>query len=305
MKLIIFDLSMKKNMADLNCVICSRVMHRDVCGWTYHCDACDYWAASLKPDLESESDYIFNESKEGGVISFLDKIRLNNYNAIFDNVKRIGNSGPLSILDVGCASGLFIKTAKQRGHIVLGVEPNPVMAKSARDKGFDVIGGYFPDAIPRERKFDIIIFNDVFEHIPNLKLTLNGCSEFLTPGGMLVISLPNSSGFFFRLARILASVGMTAPWKRLWQVMFYTPHLHYFNPHSLRHFLDRFGFSCCLGPVYLESFSIEGLWSRLSIDKSSGFIKRFFLFFAILIFYPFIKYSESDAFFMVFNKPYK
>lgn len=135
-------------------------MQNAICAYTYYCGACGYWAASLLPNIDSQNDFVFSEERnDKDVISCLDVTRIRNFNKIIDEIGSMGCSRPLNILDVGCASGLFLKIAGERGHKATGIEPNPIMARVASEKGFDVINGYFPGAIQSTSKFDLIIFN--------------------------------------------------------------------------------------------------------------------------------------------------
>lgn len=285
------------------CPICSKAMQNRICSWAYYCDPCGYWAAFLQPNINSQDDFVFSaERNDKDVLSFLDAIRIRNFNIILDKIDSGEDRSALNILDVGCASGLFLKTAGERGHIATGIEPNPVMAKIALEKDFDVVNGYFPAALQPTSKFDVIIFNDVFEHIPDLNEILNSCKTFLNDDGMLVISLPNSDGIFFRVAKLLAIVGVSGPWNRLWQVMFYTPHLHYFDSGSLDSLLKKHDFVNQSESIELEAVSMAGLWDRLSIDSSRQLLTRIFLYIGIVAFYPITKLFQQDAFFSIYKK---
>ncbi|WP_229466725.1 class I SAM-dependent methyltransferase [Pseudoduganella plicata] len=70
------------------------------------------------------------------------------------------------------------------------------MGSKAAQRGFQVRQGYFPDALRPDETFDVIVFNDVIEHIPDIGSALRACHEHLNPGGILILNLPNSRGFF-------------------------------------------------------------------------------------------------------------
>ena len=296
-------MSMREAKQEKFCLICSKAMQNKISTYTYYCEGCGYWAAFLQPNINSQDDFVFSEERnDKDVLSFLDKIRIRNFNLILDKIDSRGALDLLNILDVGCASGLFLKIAGERGHITTGILPNPVMAKIALGKGFDVVNGYFPDAIQPTSKFDVIIFNDVFEHIPDLNEILNSCNIFLNDDGMLIISLPNSGGIFFRLAKLLAMVGVLGPWNRLWQVMFYTPHLHYFCRGSLDSLLKKHDFENKSEYIEIEAVSLHGLWDRLAIDSSRHLLSRIFMYIGIVVFYPITKLFQQDAFFSIYEK---
>lgn len=280
-----------------HCPICAQGMPLKVADWTFYCPACDYWSADLKYDIASESDEIFDFDQEGGeVISFLDAIRVRNFNIILDRVSGLTEGRPLRILDVGCATGLFIRIAAARGHVLLGLEPNPKMAATAQKKGLDVVNGYFPEALAEGDAFDLIIFNDVFEHIPELTGIIDGALSRLNEGGLLVINLPSSRGLLFHMGKLLYGMGVEKLWDRLWQKMFYTPHLHYFNEASLDKLLLGRGMKLRSTPIELSAVSVSGLWARISVDASASFVKRAVMYVAALAVYPFMHFFPKDTF---------
>jgi SAM-dependent methyltransferase len=277
------------------CPICSAPLTARVSSWSFYCPKCDYWAADLKPDIESRSDEIFGQEEEE-TISFLDAVRIQNFNILLDRVREVRGDRPLDILDVGCATGLFIRVAKSRGHRVLGIEPNPRMAAGAKAQGLDVVQGYFPDAVPASQTFDLITFNDVFEHIPDLPPILQGVKTKLKPDGVLVLNVPSSRGLLFRMGKLGYRLGVTNLWHRLWQTMFYTPHLHYFNVGSLDALATQFGMRPCAPPVELSTVALSGLWARVSADKSASLPKRLATYSAALGLYPLLSVFPKDTF---------
>lgn len=285
------------------CPICSSVISVNTSRFTRYCQSCDYWGGDLVVDiesstLESEGDEINDEQ----YISSLDTLRAKNFAIILDEIAVVTGVKKLSILDVGCASGSFMRSAIARGHVVKGVEPNKPLCDYAQRQGLDVIGDYFPPRVAFEQKFDLIIFNDVFEHIPDINAIIEACRANLYPDGVLVLNLPNSDGLIFRVAKVLATMGVSGPWERLWQVMFKTPHLHYFNFKSLNKLLNKHGYKPVTDKKEIPTLQIEGTWSRLLLDRSlSGLIKNTVLYLGLLVLYPFIRVAQKDTFFVVYK----
>lgn len=256
--------------------------------------------ADLQPNLQSEDDHVLADRLAGeNPIDYLDEVRIDASEIILDSLATVASG---RLLDVGCASGLFLELAARRGFAVLGVEPNPVMAASAQSRGVPVATGLFPEALPAGKKFDVITFNDVIEHIGDLDTILAACHSCLEDGGRLSINVPNSRGMFFRLARILNRLGYPGPWNRLWQTMFYTPHLHYFNPDSLRRIVERNGFDALIGPIELPVIRIKGLWGRLAADKATSTLGCAIQYLFVALAYPLYAASTKDSFFIVFRK---
>ncbi len=97
------------------------------------------------------------------------------------------------VLDVGCGTGSI--TALVRDHCgadVVGIEPDRRRADACLARGLTVECGYY-DAARADLlgRFDIIMFADVVEHVPDPASLLELASKHLTPGGRILVSTPN------------------------------------------------------------------------------------------------------------------
>lgn len=101
------------------------------------------------------------------------------------------------VLEVGCHTGAFGKALKQAGvETVWGVEANPETAAVAAQRLDKVVVGYFgPDQDLPEAYFDVIVFNDVLEHMSDPGSALQFARTRLAPGGVVVASIPNIRHF--------------------------------------------------------------------------------------------------------------
>lgn len=279
------------------CVVCGEPTVTRTTEWTFYCAPCDYWSSCLTPNIESDSDFVF-ERKET-VIDFLEDLRVRNFNLILNKVSEFHKLPYLKILDVGCATGVFLDVANSLGHTVTGVEPNAAMCAAARFKGRDVVEGYFPEALPSKATYDVVTFNDVFEHMPQLHSVLNGVESTLGRGGLLVLNLPSSHGLFFTLGKLLCGLGVCQLWERLWQKMFYTPHLHYFSKKSIVKLLSERASFVVLFVGEIDTVSASGLWGRLSADQERSLTFRISAFVATLLLLPFSKVFERDSIFVI------
>jgi len=127
------------------------------------------------------------------------------------------------LLDVGCASGLFLRCAARRGWAVVGVEPSLTLCGSARetlaDKG-EVICATLEDSALPPTSFDAVTLWDVLEHVPDPVDFMRCASRLLKPGGFLFANVPDLDSV---QARVFGS---------RWP-LFLQEHLGYFNPSSL------------------------------------------------------------------------
>ncbi len=107
--------------------------------------------------------------------------------------------GTGSILDLGCAEGLFAHLASSKGWKVLGMDVDMASLAAAKRRApiaeFALGSGEalpFPDA-----SFDGVIMLDVLEHVPSKLLALKEVDRVLRPGGKLIISVPHRGTFAF------------------------------------------------------------------------------------------------------------
>ena len=99
---------------------------------------------------------------------------------------------PKTILDVGCGSGCFKRNISWNCDYY-GVEPVHEAACDARSVGIAVYEGLYQDVagqIP-DGMFDMIVCNDVIEHMVDPWMFLEGLKRKLAPGGYVIGSLPN------------------------------------------------------------------------------------------------------------------
>jgi SAM-dependent methyltransferase len=210
------------------------------------------------------------ESGSGVEVESLEAVREKNFKLICKNIKEKFPQAK-TILDVGCSMGLFLKVARDNGFSATGLEPDGRLAEEVRSCGFDVINDFYHHAEDLlNKKYDIIIFNDSLEHIPNLPEILRGIKTNLTDGGCVIINIPTSDGLVFKTASVLYKLGVRAPYHRMWQKGFASPHVHYFNLRNLKKLFENNGFTLCYSSP-LPLYTVQGLWRRLSC-KSSFFV---------------------------------
>jgi SAM-dependent methyltransferase len=156
---------------------------------------------------------------------------------------------PGYLLDVGCATGLFLNMMRERGWQAAGVELNPLAADYARRTfGLEVQTGTLEDAAYPAATFDAVTLWDVLEHVVDPKGTLAEIGRVIKPGGLLVLGLPNPAGVEARLFG-----DQWVGWDR-------PRHLNLFTPQVLRRYLSEAGFR-------LES--IESFSGRLGVTLLS------------------------------------
>ncbi|MFA5984817.1 MAG: methyltransferase domain-containing protein [Methylococcaceae bacterium] len=100
------------------------------------------------------------------------------------------------VLEVGCASGIQSRVLKENLNCrVIGLEINPLAAEDAQAYCEKLIIGNIEnldlDEEIGDRRFDVIMFIDVLEHLVNPTATLKKVLPFLKENGHLIASIPN------------------------------------------------------------------------------------------------------------------
>lgn len=280
------------------CPICSSEMHPELTTWHSKCPQCLYESADLKPAINESGAHrnIDEKFRENGLRS----LRIENFNQLLEYIKSSGKASG-DLLDVGCAHGWFLEAAKNRGFQVLGIEPDANVFNTSAQQGLPMRLGFFPEVLSESDKFDVIVFNDVFEHIPEPNKVLKGCLAHLKPDGLLVLNLPSSTGIFYRISRLLALIGLESFFDRLWQKNLPSPHLHYFNLKNLNELLSKNGFKT-VSSGRLSTLRLKGLFTRISYTGNQNIFMRIFICVLIFLAIPAILLMPSDIIYSIARK---
>lgn len=153
------------------------------------------------------------------------------------------------LLDVGCGPGLFLDEAKKKGWDVQGLDLSGWAAEYAKDHfGVQVTTGTLLDAHFPDRSFDVIVMNDVIEHVENPKAVLSEIRRILKNDGVLYLSTPDIESVWSRF--------LGARW---WGINKF--HLFYFSRKTLEKMFHTVGFKSLRYSSYPRSFSYR-YWSK-------------------------------------------
>lgn len=109
-------------------------------------------------------------------------------------IKRTNSPG--RILDIGCATGIFLSGMKKHGWECYGIEPSGYAANYANKRfQINIFHGYLEESNFPAAFFDVITLWDVLEHLQDPVASLEHIHRLLKPGGMLVASLPNANAW--------------------------------------------------------------------------------------------------------------
>jgi 2-polyprenyl-3-methyl-5-hydroxy-6-metoxy-1,4-benzoquinol methylase len=117
-------------------------------------------------------------------------------------IHRANGGRPGRVLDVGCGRGQLLDQLRRRGWEVLGTELTDDAASFARQTlHLDVRVGELLKLDLEQRSFDAVVLWHVLEHVPDPARLIREVGQLVTPGGLLVLSVPNFGSFEARLWR--------------------------------------------------------------------------------------------------------
>ena len=175
----------------------------------------------------------------------------------------------LDFLEVGCGEGFVLSSAAAKGWNVSGVDYQsaPVQAFNP-DLISHVVAAdpnaYLSDLIERGVRKDVLVLQNVLEHVLNPEELLKKLQQLLTDEGCLLVQVPNDFSDLQALAHLQGRID-----RDYW---FLPPqHLNYFNGRNLTDVAKSCGFAVIDG---VSDFPIEMyLWGSIEnyvSDKTKG-----------------------------------
>ena len=101
-------------------------------------------------------------------------------------------------LDVGCGAGLLAEPLARLGAKVTGVDASPEVIAVAREHAAAVglaIDYRAGDVHQLSGQFDLVTSLEVIEHVADPAEFLQALARRLAPGGLLILSTPNATGW--------------------------------------------------------------------------------------------------------------
>jgi SAM-dependent methyltransferase len=229
-------------METAGCPLCSRPEQLDLA---------EYQGKFLKRCLHCGASYVFPQPSPTEVAAHFQedcaddqylarKFELNRervLSRVADYIQHDRSGG--AILDVGCATGLFlVRFFRSPAWQASGLELTPTAAKKAAAKGVRVFCGDVHQAKFAVDSFDVITVLDALYYFPDPCRDLAGLRRVLRPDGLLIIELPLATSRIWRTSRPLGRLlsGSRRP------LLESSDHLFYFTPKSMSLLLERCGF---------------------------------------------------------------
>lgn len=104
------------------------------------------------------------------------------------------------MLDIGCGSGLSLLEAQALGAEAWGVEADPNVRRIADDLSLRIHIGSLLDEPFAGEKFDLVVLNQVIEHVPDPGMLLDRLRSRIRTGGRIVLVFPNAGSLWCRVS---------------------------------------------------------------------------------------------------------
>ncbi len=232
----------RQNLADseeISCIYCNsteasllfaknmfKVVQCNNCGLQY----------VANPPQEKEVSNIYTEKyftgdlSRFGYIDYLEEEEYNriNQDKIIKNIEKYVSGG--KILDVGCASGGFLKLFSKNWD-KYGNDVSSFICKHAKElQDCKIIEGEFNNLSFPDESFDVISFLDSLDHMKNPIASLEKAFQLLKKGGLIVITCGDADSIF---AKIM---------DKRWYLYIPPTHLFFFSRNILDRMLNNLGF---------------------------------------------------------------
>jgi 2-polyprenyl-3-methyl-5-hydroxy-6-metoxy-1,4-benzoquinol methylase len=166
--------------------------------------------------------------------------KLQNFAHVLRKLKEMKPEGKL--LDIGCATGVFLDMAQKQGFSVQGVDVSQYACTYARENfGVPTSCGYLEEIGLEEKQFDVITMWDLVEHVPDPKAFLKEARKLLKNDGVLFILTINDSSLMGWLAEGMY-LGSFKTFPTFTRMIHPVHHNYHFKESHLRRYLKESGY---------------------------------------------------------------
>ena len=270
----------------LECIICKFNTNK-ITPYVLKCPNCNFYMSSLKPGV-------------GQDVKGISDLRKKNFKKLIKTIETYQKKPDL--LEIGSGDGYFIEECIKKQIKITGSEASEKSLNYLKLK-FKVnllkLSMPLKNNILLEKKYNVIIFNDVFEHLKNIHVVVKQLKTMITDDGIILINLPSSQGIIFRLSEFLYKFGLNKFYDRLWQKGMSSPHLSYFNKKNLIELFKGHNFHIVF-TGHLDSVSFKNKERIKSSHKNKLFV--LLLSFGLSIFFLLQKLLPKDIIYLIFKK---
>lgn len=223
---------------------------------------------------------------------FLKKDQNSSHDKIISFLKSMPSNKKQIVLDVGCSKGFIGQSLKDSNFEFYGVDCDKKDAEIASKYYKNVkIMDLDKDKIDySDKKFDILIFADILEHLKNPKELIVNTKPLLKKNGLIIISTGNIANIYIRISLLFGNFSYAE------KGILDKTHLKFFTLKTMKQFIKETGLKMLKEeftsvPFYL----VNSIFSKQSIFYIVYKIYYIFIFLNPSLFsYQFIFYCKKN-----------
>ncbi len=224
----------------------------------YKCPNCALVSTYPIPTMHAmKGHYLtkFNEGNYNLLLAYENEYKrvYNDFIKILSNIVKRYKLSPkkLSVLDVGCFTGVFLEMLKKIGYQVSGLELQKEAVEIAQRKLPNKV--FQADILKTKlsKKYDIVTLLGLVEHVTDPNLLISKCEKVLNPNGIVFIQTPESSSIPAKLL------------KQYWPPYAPIEHVHLFSRKSLVMLLENHGFEIIHSSSHIKKLPISYVYQML------------------------------------------
>lgn len=217
------------------CIVCGSTQAEPFYAGLLKCKRCGHVFADLRLTDEElfqlySRNYFFGDEysdyvADKRVIQKNFKLRLKTLQAFLNPTLHT------KLLEIGCAYGFFLETARSRFDTVQGIDITEEGVRYTREiLHLDALHGDLLEYDLGEQKFDVACMWDTIEHLRSPQLYVEKVSKHMDSGALLAITTGDINSLNARMR------------KSKWRLIHPPTHLHYFSIKSLAKMLNNYRF---------------------------------------------------------------
>ncbi|MFA6004872.1 MAG: class I SAM-dependent methyltransferase [Patescibacteria group bacterium] len=198
----------------------------------------------------------------------------------------------LSILDIGCSTGLFLSMLDKKLWETYGVEINKSAGALAIKNGVRLFPGNF-EKIKIDKKFDVVRASHVIEHVADVDKFMEKVKQLTLKNGLIVISTPNLKSF------------SRAVFQDNWSGYYDDTHQHILSEKKIIQLAHKHGLETITAKSYFMGYFGDSLTRTLHIRNPKILNVLFKLAYILYLPISLVEnvFKNGDALFIVLRRP--
>ncbi len=225
------------------------------------CTQCGLLHTVPQPDIEQlgryyqSSDYISHSTDNKSFMNVVyDIIRRSTLRSKLALIKKYSEG--TNLLDIGCATGVFLNYCQSQGYNVKGIEPEAKPREFAINEYKLDVGNLDYLSSIKNQSIDIVTMWHVLEHVSDIKERMQVIHKILKDSGTAFIALPNPQSYDAQY------------YKNYWAAYDVPRHLYHFTQKSFHSLAAQHSFKVIATiPMLYDAFYISLLSEKYKNSK--------------------------------------